>query len=102
MSPLRKKWRLTYAGCPDDVDEFPSSKQAYEFVRALTHSYRANPDLVARHVTVWFNAGHGWKRNEECDLAQMAALLDAAPTAAGGAEGDQSNASDLGVPGEGR
>jgi hypothetical protein len=72
----RKKWRITYAGSPEDVDVFPSAKQAYEFVRALTHSYRANPDLVAQHITVWYHDGNGWHRNEDMDLGKLAALLD--------------------------
>jgi hypothetical protein len=63
----------------DTRDEFPSMKQAYEFVQALTFSYAAG-QIENPRLTVWVDEGdgQGWRLYETLDLAELAHMRDGA------------------------
>lgn len=76
MPTPRKKWKITYQGSKE-IDTFPSETKCYEFVRALTASYAADPEGMARHITVWVDEGSGWQRFEQHDLAELVGVQQA-------------------------
>ncbi|MEU7170265.1 hypothetical protein ABZ949_02085 [Micromonospora tulbaghiae] len=71
MATKRKKWKVTYTG-NDAVDQFPSEKKTYEWLRSLAATHAANPSSMDPRVKVWVNEGdsRGWQLYDDLNLSE--------------------------------
>lgn len=79
MPAKRKKWQLRYRGT-SAVDNFPSERKTYDFLRDLARAYFANPDSMDPRVYVLVDEGdgQGWQRYEDVMLFDWGHLALAA------------------------